>query len=487
MAEDALSNLINQVRKYVELGRRVMRRWWIIAVFGVLGVGGSVAFALNATRIYQSRALVAWKMSINLEDLGRDSTGRPRDNYLRNQVGQLVASNTLLLKIAHDLNLYPKERPVAAPEVILEYMRNAIHFNQVGPDSVWIAFEYKDPKLAQKVTARLVKEFIEENVRDKLRAAKGTQAFMEGEAKKVKEALDLVEGKLAQFIADHPEFQVYLTGGISVPHNKPRRLAMGRRPGGNRHYLPLKQTPELRSALARKGKLEARLLALSPRGNTQVAQVQAELQRARLNLAALRRKYTDQHPDVQQARTYLRQVQQRAIAARRSQQQQSAEVVQIRRRIASLDETIARLSTRRRVATRKPRGKTPTANETSSEPALTGSARLEKQWYSLSGDRSVMRAKYEEVQAQLQRSKISAGAIRKQAEKEYAIVDPASMPGKPIRPSRKKIVLAGSALGFMVGIGLATLLVLFDPRIYNEDDLKKAANLPVLAQIPKEV
>ena len=35
-------------------------------------------------------------------------------------------------------------------------------------------------------------------------------------------------------------------------------------------------------------------------------------------------------------------------------------------------------------------------------------------------------------------------------------------------------------------VGLATLLVIFDPKIYNEDDLRKATNLPVLAQIPRD-
>ena len=479
MAEDGLTTLVNQIRKYVEFAHRIMRRWWIIVIFFVLGAGGSVAFALKATRIYQSRALVEVKQIVDRASLGWEGGGH-QENWLKHQVGQLTASNTMLLKIANDLDLYPKERGVTAPEVILEYLRSAIKYNVVGTNSFWISFEYKDPLKAQQACGRLVQEFIQENVADKLRAAKATQSFMEQEAAKVKKQLSQISSKLSQFKSEHPELQIDPMTG------RPQIVPTGGRIKGGSvsariRYLAIR-SPELKDALAAKGRLQARLIQFNPRTNTRLHQAQNELTRAKRYLTSLKQKYTEKHPDVQAAMRRVQQIQSRAMAASQSHQANSTQAQSIRRQIQDLDAKITRLSRPRRVL--KPTKKTPRAPVPKIK-VMSNAAKVEKQWYELTGEETVIRAKYEQIQIQLQRSRLSAGVKRQQAEKEFTIVDAASKPGKPIRPSRKKIVMAGTMLGLMLGMGLAALLVLFDPRIYNEDDLKKACNLEVLAQIPK--
>ncbi len=482
MAEDALANLVSQVRKYIEFARRVMRRWLLMGIICVLGVSASLAVALTSTRIYQSRAMVAYKPSIDRASLGWEGGGGLPENFLRQQVGQFTASNTMLLTMARTLDLYPKERDVSAPEVILEYLRDAITYNTVGNDSFWIAFEYKDKALAQKACAYLVDEFISKHIKEKLGAATATQAFMENEAAKVKTQLKKIESDLASFVAEHPEFQIDPATGM------PRGTAALQKPGGRSpsrlaRRLLTRSSPELRDALAAKGRLQAELVGLNPRGSQQVARAQENMAAARTTLAALKRKYTDKHPDVKRAQEYFRQMSGQLTVAKQAQNVAAGKVTSTRKRLAGIDRKIARLSTPRRVGPKKEKPAKPV------DPIKAGineAARLEQRWYELDGERQVARAKHEQIQAQLQRSELSTGIERKQAEKEYAIIDKASFPGKPIRPSRKKIVLAGSALALMLGVGLASLLVIFDPRIYNEDDLRKATNLPVLAQIPKE-
>ena len=482
MPEDGLATLVNQVRKYVEFGRRVVRHWILIGVIAVVGVGSSLAVALTSTRIYQSRAMVAYKPSIDRASLGWEGGGGLPDNFLRQQVGQVMASNTLLLTIARKLDLYPEEREVSAPEVILEFLRQAMTYNTVGNDSFWFAFEYKDKALAQKACAAFVEAFIEQNIREKLRAAAATQAFMEGEAAKVKVQLKKVEGELATFVSKHPEFQLDPTTGL------PRGTAALQRPGGAKNVLRLlgvRSTPELREALAEKGRLQADLLGTNPQGAARLTRANEDLAAARRTLGALQRKYTDKHPDVKRAAAYMQQMQLQVLAAKKAQDVQKGNSGSLRRRLAEVDRKIAKLSRPR--SSKKEDEKKPKVVAKPREVDPTAQAALlEQRWYDLDGERTVARARNEQIQIQLQRSKLATGIERKQAEKEYSIIDKASFPGKPIRPSRKKIVLAGSALAMMVGLGLATLLVIFDPKIYNEDDLRKATNLPVLAQIPRD-
>ena len=485
MPEDGLATLVIQVRKYIEFARRVMRYWILVVLIFVVGIGASLAVALTSTRIYQSRAMVAYTPSIDRTSLGWEGGGGLPENFLREQVGQVLASNTLLLKTARKLDLYPKEREVSAPEVILEYMRDAIKFNTVGNDSFYISYDYKDKALAQKACAALVDSFIQQNIDEKLRSATATQNFMEGEAAKVKAQLKKNETDLAAFVSKHPEFQIDPATGMPRGAAALQLQAGGANLDQARRLLGVRSTPELREALAQKGRLQAELLSTNPRAAQRLTRATDDLAAARRTLGALQRKYTEKHPDVKRAAAYVRQMQLAVLTAKKAQDITNGDVSSIRKRLAEVDRLIARLS-RPKSAKKKSVPKKVVVKPKKLQDPMAKAAQLEQRWYELDGERTVARARNEQIQTQLQRSKLATGIERKQAEKEYSIVDKASFPGKPIRPSRKKIMMAGSALALMIGLGLATLLVIFDPRIYNEDDLRKATNLPVLAQIPRD-
>jgi uncharacterized protein involved in exopolysaccharide biosynthesis len=483
MADEGLGSLVLQVKKYIEFARRLLRRWWLVAIFTVVGIGGSVGVALMMTRIYESRTLIQWKESLNQSRVfSSEETQQQQENWLQPRIEQLVSSRTRLWKLAQDIDLYSAERKALAPEVLLDLLRKSIKFDTVGSDSFWISFEYKDPQKAQQGAARLAHEFIEQNVGDRLRAALATQTFMETETNKVRQALVKIEGELAQFVSDHPEFQIDPATGM------PRALTGGRTgtaPPGAAQYAGVRN-PELRRALTQKGQLEARLqLLMSPQSDARLQQARQDTQNAQRMLSAKRQQYTDQHPDVQRLQRYVAQ----QIANLRNLESSSrtsstAQGQAIRDQIAALDETIRRLSAQR--ATPRPDAPkaTPKAEGTLTGTAATAAA--EKQWYQLTRDREITKAKYDQLYERLTKVKVNASLEKQRAETQYTIVDPANFPQKPIRPSRSKLVIAGTFLGLLLGFALAALLVILDPRIYNEDDLRKACDLPILAQIPKE-
>jgi uncharacterized protein involved in exopolysaccharide biosynthesis len=479
MADEGLGSLVTQVRKYIEFARRLLRRWWLVAIFTVVGIGGSVGVALMMTRIYESRTLIQWKESLNQSRVfSSEDTQQHQENWLQPRVEQLVSSRTRLWKLAQDLDLYSSERKALAPEVVLELLRKSIKFDTVGADSFWISFEYKDPHKAQQGAARLAHEFIEQNVGDRLRAALATQTFMESETNKVKQALDKIESELAQFVSDHPEFQIDPATGM------PRALGGVRAPaaGGAAQYAGVRN-PELRRALTAKGQLEAKLqLLMSPQSDARLQQARQDLQNAQRMLAAKRQQYTDQHPDVQRLIRYVAQQSANLrVVESSSRTSSTAQAQAMRDQIAQLDETIRRLSAVRAT----PRPEAPKAAP-KAEGTLTGTAVAEKKWYQLTRDREITKAKYDQLYERLTKVRVNASLEKQRAETQYTIVDPANFPQKPVRPSRSKLVIAGTFLGLLLGFALAALLVILDPRIYNEDDLRKACDLPVLAQIPRE-
>ena len=491
MVKAGESNLADQAKKYAELAHRILSRWWIIAIFTVVGIAGSVTFALLATRIYESRTLIAWKQGMNRRlSQGDDEGLRREEGWLNSLLEQMLSSHTELWKLANDFNIYP-ERKVLQPEVILEMIRKAIKFDTVGTDTFWIAFEYKDPYKAQKVTAHLAREFIQKNVTEKLKAALTTQTFMENEVAKAKSQMDEIENDLASFTAEHPEFQLDPTRVLI-------RSANPSRPAESKSNFAGVKNPELQKALARKGKLEAQLqLLLNPQADTKLTQAKQDLIAAQRSLSNKRRQYTDQHPDVLRAIQAVQYLQLQLQYAKESSAPSSTALERLKEDIAEVDQTIARLTKTQRKIT-----DSPTADKTDNSDSvkdteevrtegqkkkLNAKANLEKRWYQITRDREIAKAKLDQLQERSMRAKVAANLEKKQAEIQFVIVDPANLSFKPVRPNRTKPVLSGTLLGIMIGFALAGLLTIFDPHIYNEDDLQKICDLPVLAQIPKEV
>jgi len=64
------------------------------------------------------------------------------------------------------------------------------------------------------------------------------------------------------------------------------------------------------------------------------------------------------------------------------------------------------------------------------------------------------------------------------------IVDPAIIPGKPIKPKKAQNILLGLLFGLALGIGLAFFEEYLDDTIKNAEEAKRAMGLPLLAIIP---
>jgi len=448
----------------------------VVGLGVLVGLGASLTLAFTLSRIYQSRALISWKEAVNRSGIfgPQELGGRPEINWLEARLAILFSSHTLLVRMIHDYDLYPGEREALSQEQLLDRMRRAITYEMLGGSSFSIAFDYKDPAKAQQVTARLVDEFVRQNVGEKLDAALATREFMEGEARKVKQQLDIIDTSIARFVSEHPEFETDPTTGLL-------RGRIGRAAGPAAPPIRA-DTPELRRALREKGRLQGQLhLLASPRADTQLTQARQELLVAERAYAAKRRKYTELHPDVQRARDYLAQTRAAVATLLAAQRSGAGAGERVRAQLAEVDRTIESLvrQQRARAETAAPRARRP-------EAGLSQSARLEKRWFELTRDRAVEKAKYDQVHERLTGARVSADLEKQRALSQFQVVDPPSLPRRPIRPSRTKLVASGTAAGALLGFALATLLVLLDPRIYSEEDLRRVSDLPVLAQIPRE-
>jgi uncharacterized protein involved in exopolysaccharide biosynthesis len=71
----------------------------------------------------------------------------------------------------------------------------------------------------------------------------------------------------------------------------------------------------------------------------------------------------------------------------------------------------------------------------------------------------------------------------RQAER-FEVIEQASIPTRPTKPNRPRIIMAGSFGGFAFGAGLVVLLEMLDNSIRTAADLEKRVQLKPIAEIP---
>ncbi len=207
-----------------------------------------------------------------------------------------------------------------------------------------------------------------------------------------------------------------------------------------------------------------------------------KLEMLRVQLAELKAKYTDEHPDVvklQQQITETEHLRDR-MAANPSKYgnptdatisplaQLSSQLKANQLQIQSTDKQIASLQ--QKIGEYQAR--------------LNVTPLREQQMSDLTRDYEQSKANYESLLAKQMQSSLATNLEKRQQGEQFRIIDPPSMPVKPVSPNRLIWSLGGLALGLALGAGLVVIMEAVNDTIRNEHELLASQRLPILAEIP---
>jgi uncharacterized protein involved in exopolysaccharide biosynthesis len=110
--------------------------------------------------------------------------------------------------------------------------------------------------------------------------------------------------------------------------------------------------------------------------------------------------------------------------------------------------------------------------------------RREQELLLLTRDYDLLRSNYQSLLDKKIQAQMAQSLERKQQGEQFKVLDPARLPERPIRPDAIKILLIGTFIGLVSGFGLAWFRESMDQSFYNVADLEDYLKLPVLAEIP---
>lgn len=435
-----------------------------------------IAFVLPP--VYKSTSTIL----IEQQDIPADFVKTTVTTYAEQQlqiINQRIMTATKLLEIINRFDLYKDLRDKKTTEEVVEKMREDITMEPISVEVVdrrtgrptvatiafTVSYEGKNnPLKVQQIANVLASLFLEENVNVRERQATEISKFLEEEMARVKKDLDGIDTRLSNFKEQHvnelPELlQVNMQTLNNMEHQKD---------------LLFERLTHLRE---RRGSLSTELSSIPQ--NLQNLD-RKRLEELEVNLVFLKKRFSDEYPDVINTKAEIAQLKQRLSRKTTAKNQKTAlpdnpAYINLSSQLSSVRSEIESLQTQ--------------ISDTESKIReyhlrIESTPKVEAEYLAITSQRNNTQAKYDDLMRKVMEARVSQGLEKEQKGERFTLIEPARLPEKPFKPNRLALVLIGLVLGIGAGAATASTREFLDDSVKNSEELSLVTTLPVLASIP---
>ncbi|MGC2806736.1 MAG: Wzz/FepE/Etk N-terminal domain-containing protein [Candidatus Acidiferrales bacterium] len=465
------------------------RRWVLIVVLAV--VGGPLAYGVSRLlpNKYKSQTLVIIEQP-TVSNKIVESLDTTDINQRLSSMQQQILSRSRLEPIIRQFNLYPEDVNRMSMDDLVVRLQKTIDVTPILPmtetraqqlPGFYVAVTLNNARHAQEVCTAITSMFIEQNLRLRQEHSETTTQFLAQELASAKASLDEQDAKLAAFKSRHigelPDDEQtnlnLLTGLTSQLDASTQALGRAQQDKSFNESLLSQQVAAWQASQTGRNPetLEQQLIA------------------AQAHLATLKSSYTDDYPDVIQAKNDIAILQKRIAESEDPGKTSgpskgpkiSTEPAQIQQLRAQLHNDDLMISAKTKEQEQIRRQIDLYQSRVQSSPAV------EQQYKELTRGYQTALDSYNDLQKKLGDSQQAVNLERKQEGEQFVVLDPANLPDKPTFPNRPMIALAGFGGGLGLGLGIAFFLEMKDSSFKTERDVEFALHLPVLAMVPEIV
>lgn len=450
------------------------RKWLAIATF-LIAAAAAASITVSLPDLYHAKASVLVARQQVSEAFVRPSVTAELETRIH-IIHQQVMSRARLTEVIQRLDLYPDLRAEVPFDAVVERMRRDVQLDLKGVEqttgrAATIAFSLgytgRDPVQVAEVANTLVALYVEENTKSRERQASSTAEFLKEQLTTVKQQLDAQEVRVSAFKAQHtPELPEQVEANLAALE----RLNTQLRLNGEYRLRALERRERLEKQMA-----DARI---SPPPALPVSTPVTQLAARRQELANLRRKYSDRHPDVLRVEEEIAALERQVSAADAAATSKpmllgesltpaaqplheiETELASLREEEGFLRQVIAGYEGRVEIAPKR-----------------------QQELHELSRDYDTTKQRYEVLLKQYEDAQLAASLEHGQNVEQLQILDPAVPPIMPAAPNRLWVFLMGLLASVGLAFGAIVAAEKLDTTFHSVDDLRAFANVPTLATI----
>jgi succinoglycan biosynthesis transport protein ExoP len=505
----AISRRTLDLEDYIDVARRHVV-WILGPVFAGLVISVVVAFLVQNTYISQAT------LQITPKQVSESIVKTTINQELTERIGQMqqeILSRTSLSSIITDprLDLYKEERASQPLEDVIETMRaRDIHISidslpgERRASAFQISFAYRDRTKAHDTVQTLITKFQEANLTSQRNQQNMVGNFVKDELSEAKAKLDATNEAITKFKSDNAgKLPEQMNMNMAQMTSLQQRLATindSLNRSAQDRVLLEEKLATLQNQMALSDSLDKELEVSAPalRQNQRLLELNKRIQDIETDLTRLRHTYKETFPDIKIAVQSLNDLKKDRDDLQKQQDEELAKPQPPSKKVTNYQraEAVTNLegqinqtrafmkNLETQVANEKKEQADATKELLSYEARLAATSGLEARYAELTHDVQDSRERYNSLQNTQQLSTQNEELLQRKAGENLDVLDPPSLPVQPSKPNRWMYVGGGTAIAFILGLGLAGLQEAKDTSLKNLKDVRAYTNLPVLSSIP---
>ena len=408
-------------------------------------------------------------------------------------ISQQILSRTRLLMIIDNLHLYSGNGHNLTPDDKVERMRKDIDIELVRDkdnsiSAFKVSFTAPNPYLAQEVTNKLTRLFIDENLKVRQQQSEDTTHFIQSQLATARENLSQQEAKVRDFqLAHQGELPAQQQTNLQILSGLQAQLQSEQ----DALNAAKQQRVYVQTLIDQYHTIQMTTRHAPDGGPGNLAAIDAQLDKMRSQLAELSSHYTDNYPDVQRLKREIAKTEKSRESLVASMKEnpaadqppvsapldptQTAPLLQLQgqlrasqNEIANREQAIVDLKSRIGEYQRR----------LNAEPAS------EQQLAELNRGYDQSKTNYDDLLKKENESQMATSMEQLQQGERFTMLDPPTLPLKPMFPNRVKFCAMGLAVGFLLGAAIVALLELLDDRMHSDSEIKKLLPASIIAEVP---
>ena len=452
------------------------RKWIGIAAF-VIVLAGGIAAVVSLPNLYRASATVLVERPQVSEAFVRQSVTAELETRIQT-IHRQVMSRARLTDVINRLGLYANLRGDVPIDELVERLRREAQLRMQGVEqstgrtetiAFTLSYTGRDPQVVAKVANTLAEYYVEGNSQSRERQASETAGFLKAQLDQVKRELDLE----ARRASDSKARQAAELQQVEASLTALERLNT---------QLRLNNESQIR-ALERRQRLEQQLAEAesAPPVAAPVDSAAGQLARLKEELAAARRQYSEQYPEVIRLKSAIAALESETASKRttRGNGQTSdtapanASTRFAKQSLASVEGEIKGLkeeevSLRNLIAGHEARIDNATNVSQAAQPSLAYESLNER---------------YQNLLKRSEEAQLAENLERGQNTEQFRILDAAIPPLNPAAPNRLWLLLMSVVVAAAVGLGAIVASEKLDTSFHTVDELQTFTSLPTLARI----
>jgi polysaccharide chain length determinant protein (PEP-CTERM system associated) len=478
----SMQELINQVATLLR-GMWQYRRLGVLVAWIVTAV--VAAAIMTMPNRFEASARVFVDTQTILRPLMSGLAVQPNIEQQINMLSRTLINRPNVEKLIRMADLDLAVKTDAERAALIEETIRAVSIQAVGQTNLYnLAYRGDSPEKALRVVQSLLTIFVESSLGDTKSDSEGARRFIQEQIKNYEAKLTEAESRLKDFRLRNIELQGQ--GGLDTASRMAEltsTLSQAR--------LELREA-ESASATARRQLEQARAELRNPSRaaapSIATPLLDARIEPVRLSLDVLLQRYTEQHPDVINARRLLKELEEQKRQATAELQRQALANPDTNQSLVTTNPAILELSRVAAAAEVQASGLRARVSEFESrmvqaQAQLKLAPQMEAEQSQLNRDYEVHSKNYNDLVKRRESITLSGELDNSSSLADFRVIDPPRANPKPVAPNRLLLMPLALLAALAGGLGITFLMTQVRPVFFDSATLRSAAELPILGVV----